>query len=209
MKSRVGMTAMLLIVGVLAAGCANNSSNNSRHAQQAPMDMEAVMQQYMAMNATNEKHTKLAQAVGNWTATSTMWMYPGATPDVSTADVRIESVMDGRYVIEHMEGDMDMGGHIMKFRGMNTLGYDTFREKWVNCWIDNFSTGLMVGYGTESADGRTITFYAEVPCPITMGLRTMKYESIDMGPDRMLFRMYDTTPEGQEFVHMESVYTRR
>ncbi len=201
MKTVSKIAGVCCIAGSMLGGCASKKSS-------PPPDMEAMMQKYMEMNATDHHHAKMAKSAGYWTANSTMWMHPGAEPQTSVAQSRIESVMDGRYLIEHMDGNMEMGGQSFNFRGMNIVGYDTFKQKWVNCWFDNYSTGLMVGYGTESADGKTVTYRAEVPDPMTGKLKKMKYEAIDMGENKMIFRMFDTTPDGQEYKHMETVYTR-
>ena len=41
---------------------------------------------------------------------------------------------------------------------LNLVEYDTFKEKWMYCWVDNNTTCLMIGEGTESPDGKTVTY---------------------------------------------------
>ncbi len=176
--------------------------------QDGAQDMEEMMKKWMEMCAPDEHHAELAKAAGNWTMTSKMWMYPGAEPETSTSQSTMKSILDGRYLMETVKGEMAMGETPMPFEGINIIGYDTIKKKWVNCWVDNFTTGFMVGEGTESADGKTITYWAEVPDPMTGGMKKMKYETINQGPDKMIFRMYDKSQDGVEFVHMEGVYTR-
>lgn len=206
MKNRVKATAILAIVGAFAAGCA---SDNNHHAQQNPPDMEAMMQEWMEMTAPDEHHRDMANAVGTWDVQMKMWMAPGTPPQNSQATADIELILDGRYLLENMRGQMDWGDGPMPFHGMNLIGYDTFKKEFINCWVDNYSTGMMINHGKESADGKTVTYWGEVPDPMTRKMKTMKSELVKVSNDKMIFRMFDKGPDGKEFVHMEGTYTRR
>lgn len=177
--------------------------------QDGEMDMDEMMQKWMEMCSPDEHHAELAKAEGKWTMDSKMWMYPGAEPETSTSTSTMKMILNGRYLLETVEGEMAMGGEPMPFHGMNIIGYDTVQEKWVNAWVDNFTTGIMYGEGTESADGKTVTYWAQVPDPMTGKMKKMKYQTEKVSDDKMIFRMYDKTPDGHEFVHMEGTYTRQ
>jgi len=177
--------------------------------QDGEPSMEEMMEKWAEMTAPDEHHEHMKKMAGTWQVDMKMWMYPGADAMESTAVSTMESILDGRYILEHMDGEMDWGTGPMPFHGMNLIGYDTFKKKWVYCWVDNNTTGLMMGEGTESADGKTVTYWSEGPDPMTGNMKKMKSTMTHINDNEVLFRMYDKTPDGHEFVTMEGAYTRK
>ena len=66
----------------------------------------------------------------------------------------------------------------------------------------------MIARGTEDEKG-VITLVGTIRDVLTPEGRPYKHVSWKEGPDRMVAHMYDTMPDGTEWVVMEMVYLRR
>src|SRR6478672_8484168 len=65
-------------------------------------DMKACM----AAGTPGKMHEFLTKDAGEWTGKCQMWMGPGSEPMSSECTSTIEPIMDGRYVMAHMKGEM-------------------------------------------------------------------------------------------------------
>src|SRR5260370_42451372 len=63
---------------------------------------QADMQACMLAGTPGKMHERLAQNVGAWQATSTMWMIPGADPMKSDGTSTVASIMHGPYLKTEM-----------------------------------------------------------------------------------------------------------
>src|SRR5579872_6588365 len=127
-----------LTVALLALGAVCTSLPSS--AQTSSDDMKAMV----AYATPGDSHKMLAKFTGNWTATVTMWMQPGAQPVSSTASCTSEMILGGRYLQSKNSGNF-MG---QPFEGIGLAGYDNAKKAFVSSWIDNMGTGLMTMTGT-------------------------------------------------------------
>ena len=116
------------------------------------------MQAWLEFGTPGEAHEAMKAWVGEWNLETTMWMAPGAPPSTSKAYSKAELIMDGRYLVEHVNGEIDMGdGNTVPFEGVSLVGYDNHKKKYFSTWIDSFSTAMMVEEGKMNDDGQLVT----------------------------------------------------
>jgi hypothetical protein len=154
-----------------------------------------------------EMHAFLAEGVGVWAGKSKMWMAPGAEPITSECTSTVTSVMDGRFIKIEVDGEMPGMG---RFSGFGINGYDNVAETFQSMWIDNHSTGIMVGTGELSPDRKTLTWNYNYTCPINKKPAVMREVNRFAGENAMTLEMYGNDPKsGKEFKMMEIAFTRK
>lgn len=163
------------------------------------------MQAWMAYATPGDPHKTMSTLVGTWDIAMTNYMDPSGKPTEQKATATFKSLMDGRYIVEEIDGNI-MG---QPFHGMGTYGYDNGMKKYVSTWIDNMGTGIMTGTGTSSDGGKTITW-------LSRGYDAMSGKEADyrstvkiVSDDQLHFEMYGPGPDGKEAKIMESTYTRK
>lgn len=174
---------------------------------QLPPGMTAEdMQACMEAGAPGKMHEHLQAAVGTWNGKSTMWMTPAAPPMKSECVGTFSPMMDGRFVKCEMTGDMPGMG---PFNGFALYGYDNVAKEFQCSWIDNCGTGMMIGKGELSSDGKTLTWSFTYNCPITKKPTTMREIEKITGDNTRSLEMFGIDPKsGKEFKMMEIHFTR-
>lgn len=110
-------------------------------------DPSSAQQNWMAAIAPGPSHQKLAQLEGEFTDETTVWMNPD-NPMKTSGTCSNKMIMGGRYLESKHSGNM-MG---MPFEGLATLGYDNATKTFINTWIDNMGTGIMILTGKMTGD---------------------------------------------------------
>jgi hypothetical protein len=161
---------------------------------------------YMKYAAPGPNHKLLEPLVGSWNVTTRMWMYPTEPVDTSSGTSESKWIMGGRYVSEEVTGSA-MG---MPFHGMGITGYDNYNQKFVNVWLDEMSTGLMLSSGKADSSGKLFTMTGTYDDYIT-GMKNKPFKTIIriIGNDKHVNEMYDIAPDGKEFKNFEATYTRK
>ncbi len=170
------------------------------------------MEAFQAYAAPGKEHQMLARRAGKWEYLARMWMAPGAPPTETKGKSECKMVMGGRYLLDETDGGgmPEFGGG--PFQGMGITGFDNFKKKYVNSWIDNMGTGIMYSEGEPSADGKEIVYTSEMPDPTDpAGKKMVKTRSVEkhLSDDRLTFAMYVPGPDGKEFKTFELEYTRK
>lgn len=159
------------------------------------------MQACMVAGTPGPMHQKMLEGVGTWKGKSTMCMAPGMPPTESPAMCTITPVMDGRYTMSEYSGEIPGMG---PFHGLGYNGYDNVSKRFVSTWLDNHSTGIMVGEGDLSADGKTMNWTFRYNCPIAKKQATMRQVEHYTGNDTMTLEMYGNDPKsGKEYQMMK------
>jgi hypothetical protein len=212
------VVAALALSGCAATECCGHdgatkvASTASRPAQQGEFQLpdgwtQEDMEACMIAGTPNEMHEYLAQAVGEWTGTTRMWMPGGNEPMTSETEMRVTSIMDGRYIQAEYSGEMPGMGD---FRGIGISGYDVAAERFVSSWIDNHSTKIMVGEGKRSADGKVMTWSYTYVCPVKKAPAVMREVETISGRDARRLEMFGTDPKsGREYKMMEIEFRRK
>ena len=166
---------------------------------QTPEEMKA----WEASMTPGEQHKMLASMDGSWNAKVTMWMDPSQPPTVSDATTKNEMIMNGLYQRSSHTGNM-MG---MPFHGESITGYDNTKKKFVNTWIDNMGSGIMMMEGTYDASSKKMTFIGKMTDPMTSNNLDIKQVMTLTSTDKNTFEMF-IVQDGKEIKNMEIVYTR-
>ena len=95
------------------------------------------------------------------------------------------------------------------FEGMGFIGYDNYREKHIDFWIDNFGTLMLTGEGACSDAGKTVTMFTTADDPISKTRKTFRTVYSFPSAGRYTLEMYDTGPDGKEFRTLEIIHTRK
>jgi hypothetical protein len=197
-------------VGGVAAVCATILVSAGLLAQdqgyeQMSPEEQAMMQAWMKYMTPGEEHAKLAVKAGEWTYKAKYWMGPGAEPGRFEGTAKIKPIMDGRYILEKVEGEFEG----QAFHGMGIFGYDNLTKSYVGVWLDNMSTGLMRYEGTSSGNGSDIHWTGEAPDFINGVYKKNRMLEKTIDGDHAVSTFFDTSPDGQEYKHMEMHYSRK
>jgi hypothetical protein len=177
------------------------------HAQQQQQQMtpeqQAMMKAYMDAATPGAPHKAMQNLVGTWNSTIKMYDNPGS-PTESKGKSTYTSVMDGRYIQEHAEGNFNG----MPFHGYGTYGYDNVAKKYVATWIDSMGTGIMESTGSSPDGGTTINWEGTSSDPVSGKALTFHSSMKMVNKDQYHFEMNGPGPDGKETKMMEIEYTR-
>jgi len=166
---------------------------------------QAMMQAWMKFRTPGEEHQRLTAKAGEWTYTAKMWQAPGAEPMEFEGTARIKTIMDGRYILEKVEGPF-MGE---QFQGIGIFGFDNLTKTYVGTWVDNLGTGIYQYEGTSSGNGSTIHWTGDAPDLLNGTYKKNRQIDKTIDENHSMSTFYDTTPDGEEFKHMEMHYSRK
>lgn len=165
------------------------------------------MQAYMVAATPGKMHELLRQSVGEWTGKCQTWMAGMEQPMESQCTATTTPLMDGKFVKCEMKGDMPGMG---PYQGYGIYGYDNVAQKFQCTWLDNLGTGMMVGTGDLSADGKTLTWNFAFHCPITKKQMVMREIETYTGPNTKRLEMFGPDPKsGKEFKMMQLDLTKK
>lgn len=160
-------------------------------ASQPPMSKEqkAMMDAMQRMGEVRPEHKQLDYFVGDWSATTTMWMDPKAPPEKTEGKSHTESLYGGRYIQMHYQG----GFQGQPFTGEGFFGFDNVKGKFFNTWIDSMSTGFWLAWGAYDAASKTYTFHGQMDDPMKPGTKfavRQLFHIVD--PGHYSFEWYET-----------------
>jgi hypothetical protein len=204
----LAVASIAALVGSIAIAAAKKESAPSDQAEtKLPPgwtmdDMKACIE----AGTPGKMHELLAKDEGEWTGKTTMHMGPDGPPMTSDCTFSVTPIMDGRFVMVEMKGDMPGMG---PYHGGGVYGYDNVSKKFVSSWVDNQGTGIMQGEGELSANGKTITWTYKANCPITKKLMTMKEVDTTTGPNSKKLEMWGDDPKTGKNYKMMTVELMR
>lgn len=169
-----------------------------------PPEMQAMMEAFEQAAKPGPQHAMLAESVGDWSATVSMWMDPSAPPEVSSAEVSRKLELNGRVVEEHWQGSM-MG---QPFTGIGRTGYDNVTGRYWSTWTDNMSTAVMIMYGDYDADAETFTFHGDYVDPMSKQKVTTRSVLTTPEEGKEVMTMYEMH-DGQEIRTMQIEMQRK
>jgi hypothetical protein len=176
--------------------------------EMTPEMMEA-QKRFEANSAISDHHKHLAKYEGEWEIVSKFWMDPSAPPQEQKMQATAKLAMGGRYLIEKVWGDVDMGNGPEKFEGMSTTGYDNQKKMYFSTWIDNNMSGLWEEWGTCSEGEKVLTMEGKNYDPWMGTERPTKSISTIIDANNRKLEMFQPGPDGKMFKNMELVYTRK
>jgi len=164
-----------------------------------------MMKAWMAANMPNEYHEVLGKMVGTWKTKSRFRPDADAPWTESTAVSELKMIMGGRFLQEHLKGEMMPG---MPFEGMGITGYDNTKKKYTSSWIDSTTTAIMTSLGTIDDSKKVLTFHGEVDDPMTGKTKPNKTILRLLNDEKFVVEMYDKDANGEWYKSLEVVYTK-
>ncbi len=198
LKVLLGACAILLSSVTLVA------QEKSKKMPEMSAEQKAAMDAMMKAATPGAEHKKLASMVGTWETKVTMWMAPGAPPQVSTGVSTNKSVLGGRYIQESFKGTF-MG---QPFSGIGYTGYDNVTGQYIGSWMDTASTAMMNSTG-KAEDDKTFTFASTMPDPMTKKPMDFKTKVTVTDKNHHVMEMWGPAPDGTTFKMMEITYSRK
>lgn len=199
-----------MYVGGVAALCASIIVSAGLIAQDKTGEYEMSPEEQQWFDALvkyrtpGEQHAHLAEREGTWNVSGKTWHSADAPADQFDVTSKIKSILDGRYIVEKVEGDF-LGE---KFEGVGIFGYDNLTRKYVGIWIDNFGTGIQLMDGTASGDGKIIHWDGEQPNVMIGSYEKTHSIGKEISGDEFVYTSYGPSPDGDEIKQMEMHYTR-
>lgn len=168
-----------------------------------PMANEDFAKDYAASHTPGEAHAELKKGVGTWNVVGALYTAPGTGPIPAKGTCTVESVLGGRALLQRFYGDF--GGE--EFEGILLMGYDNLAGNYWSVWSDSMVTWPAPAAGGTDDHGNL---------RMTMELRDIRTPAgrparmdIDYNRDGShTQRIYDVTPDGDEFLLMELTYRR-
>ena len=164
------------------------------------------MQACMAAGTPGKMHERLAKEVGTWSGKSTMWMMPKSEPVVTDSTATVTALLDGRFVKTEWAGEMPGMG---PYSGFGLHGFDNVTGKFSAVWLDNHGTGMMLGTGELSPDGKAITWTYNYTCPLNKKPTVMKQVETRTGPNTKTLEMWGPEPKSGEVYKIMSIELTR
>jgi hypothetical protein len=151
---------------------------------------EEMTKRWQDSMTPGDSHKALESFVGSWTTQSSVWMDgPEKPPSVSPGTAEVKWVLGGRFLQMEMTGGM-MG---MPMNGIGFTGYDNFKKKYINFWIDNTATAMFTSEGTVTQEKN----------------KPVKYIQTIVGSDKHIFEIHDMSIKGGKTKVVEMVYERK
>ncbi len=119
------------------------------------------------MSAPEKEHKWLEQFVGEWEIQSKGMMGPGQPP-IEFAGRMTSRSLGGIWFINELK--LEMPGTPMN--GIQTIGYDSDKKKYVGTWVDSHMSYMWKYEGTVDESGKKLVLEAEGPNFMVVGKTT-------------------------------------
>jgi hypothetical protein len=147
--------------------------------------------------------SEILSLAGRWTGTYRLILDPTTPVRVSSTAAALAPVAGGRFA----RLDYDWEDEGKRQEGSLLVGFEKERSVATGVWVDSWhmSNKLLISEGKAARGSVDVSgSYAAPPGP-DWGWRT----TLGPGPDRTLrMVMYNVTPDGEEYLAVEAVYTR-
>ena len=171
--------------------------------QEGELDMEAIMADIMRLATPGQEHAELAKGAGKWNVNGKSYAGPGGEVMDMIATCEAEMIMGGRYRIEHFSSSFD--GH--PFEGMLIAGFDNLSGQHWSIWMDNMRTSYQADSGGMTDEG-VLETHGTMRDSMTPEGRPSRTTVKRHNDDHYSMKMYDSLPDGSEWLAMELEYKR-
>jgi hypothetical protein len=153
------------------------------------------------------EHVWLQQFVGNWDADVQMHMDPTGKPPAKIKGTESIRPVGGFWIVSESKSQM----MDMPFAGVQTLGYDANKQKFVGSWVDSMSSAMWLSEGTLDASGKVLTLESEGVCPYGEPGKLMKVRDVIELQDKnhKVFKSFMLGDDGQWIPTMTIQYQRK
>jgi len=168
-----------------------------------PMEDPEYMTALNAYMTPGEAHDEIARRAGNWNIRTKVVMSPETESISMDATSNSKMILGGRFLLEEFHGSM-MGE---PFEGLLIVGFDNLKNRYFSMWMDTWGTGLSRADGVQDSDG-SIQMSGAMTDVLTPNGRPYRHVMRAEGSG-FVSELYDTLPDGTEWMVMEMTYTRR
>jgi hypothetical protein len=113
-------------------------------------------------------------------------------------------IYNGLYQLTEYKGNM-MG---QPFEGQGILAYDNAKQQFVNTWIDNMGSGVIVMTGVYDDKAKILYLRGTQTDPVTKEDSNIRQEVKFLDDDTQTITMYGTGHDGKEMKMMDIKLTR-
>lgn len=208
---KIFLALLVLLFFCAASGAQEKTAptdNNPQPEKKASRPMspaeKAAFETMKAAGEPGEPHKFIARFEGVWKAVVKIWHAPGTEPQVSDGVSMNRMTLGGRYLRQSFRSSfMDT-----PFEGMGFMGYNNVLRRYEGVWMDNMSTALMISTGTLTEDGKTLNSVSTYSDPQSGKEKKSRDVLRWIDDNKFVSEMYETGPDGKEFLMMEITYTR-
>jgi len=168
------------------------------------MDSAAMAKAWQDFATPGDMHKWLAKFNGIWDADITSYANP-AQPEKTKGTAVYTSALNGLYQEGKFTGTM-MG---MPLEGKSWCGYDNSKKEFVNTWIDNMGSGIILMKGKYDEASKTLTLKGVQTNPATGKDADIRELMKITGDNNYTMEMYGTGPDGKEMKFMDTTYKRK
>ena len=174
---------------------------------QKTADRNEFVEAYAALGEPQAQHRELVGLQGTYDVIGRFRFAPDGAWEVFLASVDIESLLEGRFIIERIHGEQTESWP-KPYLGLRILAYDNYQDKYVYSSMNSFGTAMLWMTGTRIDESR-IVLRGPFDNPLTKTTQTWKTEYELVSKDRIVLREYPRNLRNQEYLGIETVYTRR
>ena len=197
-------TVLVVLVSLILTACSSTESKQSvSDWGDNPLENPEFMEANLAYMTPGEEHAKLAAHAGSWNVRTKMFMTVDAEAVEMDATADSEMVLGGRFLVEEYHGTL-MGE---PFDGLLIVGFNKLTTEYFSVWMDTWGTAFHTARGSENGDG-AIAMAGKIHDVLTPEGRTYRHVLREAGSGYVV-ELYDTLPDGTEWMVMEMTYTRR
>jgi hypothetical protein len=159
---------------------------------------------YMMSGAVHKQLS--AYAVPNdWIVKMSVWSANGVTPESFDLKGNIRTLMDGRFLEIYYTGEI--AG--MKYEALTHLGYNNLTKTFTHIDFNTFGTGFGIMEGTWNGFQKVASLKGQTQSPEDKKIITLRETIKFIGPDEIIFEVYDTREGQNEFKSLEYILSKR
>ena len=164
-------------------------------------DLKKMVEKARKWTDPSAAHKKLERFVGKWDVATTM----GGQP-VGNQKAEYTSILGGRFVKCEMKGRFWIKEN---YESLYLLGYDNFKQAFVQTSIDNMNTMMLEAQGKLDQSGNTIIFYGKMDEYLTGEIgKEVKYIYRWKDDDHFTIEVHDLAIGETNTMVIEMQYTR-
>ena len=203
MRLRIVLCATVMLCAALQGNAL--AQEQAKTETKAALNMQEMMKKWMEAATPGEGHKYLDQFVGKWDIVVRAWVEPGKPAQESKGTCDAKWILDGRFVYGEMSSQM-MG---MPFKGIDIIGYDNYKKRYVITHIDNLGTAISSGEGRLDLSKQVMTTFGKMDdAAMDERDKPVKYVTRVVSKDKYVFELYDEVGGPNEYKVLELTYTR-
>lgn len=182
----------------------SSDTSNRMTNTHAPVDSAAAMQAWIDFATPGDMHRLMASWDGTWTGDMNSYMQPGAPPVSAPATVKSKMILDSLYQVTEYTGTM-MG---QPFSGQGILAYDKAKKEFVNTWIDNMGSGVVIMRGTYDPSTKTLQLKGTQTDPVSGKDSNIREEIVFPDDNTQIMTMWGDM-HGKEVKFLDGTFKRK